>query len=384
VVALRVRLQKTIVPGVPQCSQDQFNGQCEWYFAGSRRDPTQLPNSVYFNDPVTRAFRGNSVTSGSIRWLRMKADLNPCGTTPGDEWAFSGQEGSVPDGGASCFVVELGLKGGLATDADEPGFLLNDGVGTSQLGYVDCTPPGQPGSQQNIIWEIIHGCPGLYGPHSFNYDPLCPSSNNLFMAPNPGPPWDVDWPAIRCIKSRSTSQGNDLVRGLNSRFYSPGDTGGSNAPNACPSQVGAGYIRGRNYWKHDPTPGSPPYGFHEDDGSWNTHFDDRDVRKVTIFLTTPESFVGSGGSTGPFPITGAITVYITGYGRISGGGGLQIEDPCAGPPPADADFSGGSSGGRVVWGHFINATVLSAGATSSGIHCNPSASSQPCVPVLVE
>jgi hypothetical protein len=385
VVALRVRLKQTIVPGA-NCDNQNFSGQCEWYFVGSTRHPNQPTNATIFGDPVNRAFRGNSVTAGSIRWLRMKADRNPCGGTPGDETAFSGLEGSVPNGGASCFVVEVGLKGGLAADADDPAYLFNDGVGTSQLGYVDCTPSGQPGHQQNIVYELIRGCPSIFAPHSFDYDPLCPSHNDLFTTPNPGPgssPWNVDWPPIRCVKTRATGQGQDLTKGLNSRFYFPTDlNGASQPPNSCPPQVGTGYVQGRNYWKHDPTAGSPPFGYRESDGSWNTHFADNDARLVTIFLTTPESFTGSGQGT--FPITGAISVYITGYGRIQGNGNLDVIDPCAGPPPSDADFSGGSSGGRVVWGHFINRTVFSAGATPSGVHCNPGVSSQPCVPVLVE
>ena len=91
-------------------------------------------------------------------------------------------EGSQPLGAINCFVVEMGLKGGIATNVNDPGFLFNDGVGASQLGYLDCTESGP----QNIVWELMNGCPSLYGTHSFNYTPLCPSANNLFALPNPG------------------------------------------------------------------------------------------------------------------------------------------------------------------------------------------------------
>jgi hypothetical protein len=384
-VGLRVRLQNTFLQGKPDCSRDNYGGDCEFYFRGSVRTDSEPPgfNNLLFNDPVQRIFRGNSLTSGSIRWLRVKADRNPCPSTPLDETSSppSGLEGSVPLGAPSCFVVEMALKGGLAGDSHDRPFLFNDGVGASQMGFVDCTDPGT----QPIVEEIMNGCPPLYGPHSFNYTPLCPAANALFTKPNPGSPWDVDWPPIRCVKTRPTSQGTDLIKGLNGRIFFPNDPNPSpNPPNTCPPQNGPGYTQGRNYWQHDGMT-NPDYGYFDAHQSpvWQTHFDPQDDRLVTIFVTTPESFAGSGQNT--YPINGAIGVYITGFGRIQGNGSLQVDDPCAEPlQPSDIDLSGGSAGGRVVWGHFVNLTVLSAGATSSGVACNPGASSQPCVPVLVE
>lgn len=378
-VALRVRMKDTFVQGKPSCGNPGFNGGCEWYFLGSGRVNTEPNNATIFADEVQRGFRGNSVTAGSIRWLRMKADRSPCvSPVPADEFAFGGEEGSQPLGATSCFVVEMGLKGGLATDADDQPILFNDGIGSSQLGYLDCTATGP----QNIVWELMNGCPPLYGPNKFTTNPLCPPANDLFTTPNPGPPWDVDWPPLRCVKTRPTSQGNDLTKGLNGRFFFPNDPNPSpQPPSTCPNQVGNGYTQGRNYWKNDALT-NPNYGYYEDDGSWVTTFDPLDARLVTIFLTTPESFTGSGQNT--YPITGAIGVYITGYGKISGNGLVQVDDPCAGPLPSDLDVSGGSSGGRVLWGYFVNLTVLSAGATPSNVACNPGGSTQPCVPILVE
>ena len=388
-VALRVRFKETFVAGRPNCSNTNFNGQCEWYFRGSSVPlATQPSNALIFGDPVTRAFRGNSVTSGSIRWLRLKADRSPCtSVVPTDEFAFSGEEGNQPLGATSCFVVEMGLKGGIAVDADDQPVLWNDGVGASQLGVLDCTATGP----QSIIWELMNGCPPLYGPHSFDYTPLCPSAASLFTQPNPGPPWNVDWPPLRCVKTRPTGQSNDLTRGLNGRLFDPTNPNPSpQPPSSCPPQVGNGYTQGRNYWKHNALT-NPNYGYNDDlDGDgviepgidWLTHFDPRDARLVTIFLTTPQSFAGSGQNS--YPITGAIGVYITGYGQIGGSGSVQVDDPCAGPLPSDFDTSGGSSGSRVIWGHFVNLTVLSAGATPSNVACNPGGSTQPCVPVLVE
>jgi hypothetical protein len=379
-VALRVRLKETVVQGNPNCNGQNYNGQCEYYFTGGQRFVNEPSDTTIFADPAQRAFRGNTVTSGSIRFLRLKADRSPCASPiPADEYAYGGEEGSQPMGGTSCFVVEMGLKGGLATDADNQPYLFADGVGASQLGYVDCTATGS----QNIIFEVMTGCPPLYGANKFNTNPLCPAPNNLFTTPNPGPPFDNgDWPPIRCVKTRPTSQGPDLIRGLNGRLFDPTNPNPSpNAPNQCPSQVGTGYVQGRNYWKHNAAT-NPTYGYFEDDNSWVTHFDQRDSRVVTIFLTTSDSFTGSGQNT--YPITGAIGVYITGYGRVSGNGSVQVEDPCAGPLPNDLDLSGGSNGGAVVWGYFFNLTELSAGTTPSGLTCNPGGSTQPCVPVLIE
>ena len=201
--------------GLPDCSRQSFGGNCEFYYTstGTPIANNQPNNTTIFNNPVQRIFRGNSITAGSIRWLNMKVDRNPCGSPPALDGALPGEEGSVRVGAPGCCDVEMGLKGGVAADADDTAVLFNDGAGASQMGYVDCTESGP----QNIIWEIMNGCPPLYAPHSFNYDPLCPAANNLFTLPNPGVPWNADWRPLRCVKTRPTSQGNDLVRGLNGR-----------------------------------------------------------------------------------------------------------------------------------------------------------------------
>ena len=378
---LLIRLKNTFVPSNPNCSDNNFSPRCEWYFTGTTRNPTQPNNSLFFNDPVQRAFRGDTVTAGSIRFLRLKADRNMCTSpVPADEYAYGGEEGSHPASATSCFVVELGMKGNVTNDADEEPVLFSDGIGSSQLGYLDCTATGP----QNIVWELMNGCPPLYAPNNFNTNPYCPSAANLFTTPNPGAPFDNgDWPPLRCVKTRPTSQGSDLIKGLNGRIFDPTNPNPSpNPPSTCPPQVGTGYTQGRNYWKHNSST-NPEFGFAEDDGSWDTHFDPTDPRVSYIFLTTPESFTGSGQNS--YPVVGAIAIYITGFGTVSGRRGtVTIDDPCAEPLPSDVDLSGGSGGGRVIWGHIINRTVLSANATSTGDPCNPAASPQLCVPVLVE
>jgi hypothetical protein len=173
---------------------------------------------------------------------------------------------------------------------------------------------------------------------------------------------------------------NQIERGFDGRFFND-----QNA-NSCPGGAagGPGFIKGRNYWDKDTTngyTGTPPLGFQELPHQTNFHPDD--PRLVTIFLTTTEAFTGSGQNT--YPITGFIQVYITGYGRINGSGGISPDDPCPGnTPPSDLDLSGGSAGGYAIWGHIVKYALPSPNATPSGALCNPTGSLDPCVPVLVE
>ena len=96
--------------------------------------------------PVQRAFRGNSLTSGSAQWLRLTTDPNCDGpgnpaTPPPPALLIDDEAASQPTSGpADCFFVDMGLKGGIAQDQDEPAVLFNDGVGSSQMGALDCDP----------------------------------------------------------------------------------------------------------------------------------------------------------------------------------------------------------------------------------------------------
>ena len=86
------------------------------------------------------------------------------------------RRGGQPSSSAtSCFVVELGMKGNVTNDADEEPVLFSDGIGPSQLGYLDCTATGP----QNIVWEIMNGCPPLTAPQ-LQHEPVCPPAANLF------------------------------------------------------------------------------------------------------------------------------------------------------------------------------------------------------------
>lgn len=379
--AIQVRLRRTTVAGFPAaCSPDQTSdfGACRFFYTASNRYDLDMPDNgnnfapLVRQAPVQRSFRGNSVIASSIRWLRVTSNDCVGGTTYIDNEAAS-----RPTGSASCFVMDMGLKGALAVDANEPPIIFDDGTGASQTGSVDCDPDIPQG--QALIISVANGCGPDYAKHQFDRNPLCPQQNQIFAQPNPGPPWD-DWPPLTCIKTRPTSNASQFRSGFNRRLF------GNDNQNTCPGTSSA-YVRGRNYWDKDtpngyvPPPGGTPLGFQE--GTHNTHFQAGDPRIVTIFLTTSQAFIGSGQDT--FPITGFVQVYVTGYGSINGSGNLTRDDPCPGDTPPASDYAcSGSDCGFVVWGHFINYTVPNPSGAPSGQMCNPGNSLTPCIATLVE
>ncbi|GIU95313.1 MAG: hypothetical protein KatS3mg012_1770 [Gaiellaceae bacterium] len=375
-VAIQVRLRNARNHTNANCRNANFNNNCRWYYLGSdgvSTRTTQPTDAAILASPVQRSFRSANNPAqrraGSVQWLRLTANDCGAGTTYIDNEAAS-----RPSGASSCFLVDLGLKGGIAQDADEPALLFDDGTGSSQVGTLDCDPSIPQG--QELIQGIRDGCNVWYGRHPFDWNPLCPSQNSLFNQPNPGPPWnDGRWPPLRCVKTRPTSSANQMERGFKERLFGNGNQ------NSCPADQNA-FVKGRNYWKVG-TNMDTTWGYRDDSPARDTNFHPSDPRLVTIFLTTPEAFGGSGQEV--FPITGFIAVYVTGFGRVSGNGSLQIDDPCPGnTPPPDLDLSGGSASGYVVWGHVLNYVVPSAQATPSGRLCTPGASPQPCVATLVE
>jgi Putative Flp pilus-assembly TadE/G-like len=371
-IVIRVRLRNTSVGGNP-CGGTYSSG-CQWFYkAGSGALGVAPTDAEVLPDPLQRSFRGNTVSAGSTRWLRLTTD-DDCDPFTGN--VQDGQAASVLAGGQHCFYMDFGLKGGLALNSSDPMVLFNDGVGPSQMGAVDCDPAIPQG--QMLEDGILNGCQPWYAKHPFDYNPLCPQQNNLFTTPNPGAPWDDGrWPPIRCIKTRPTGSMNQIEQGFKLRFF-----GDKNA-NSCPTTpVGAnGYVKGRNYWDIDnniPALGGGTYGYKE--GAHDTLFPDGDPRIVTIFIAPTEAFAATGQNT--YPIAGFVEVYVTGFGRMKSN---NPDDPCPGnTAPAEIDDCQGSSCGYAVWGHLINYAVPSPQATPSGIVCNPGASLQPCVATLVE
>jgi hypothetical protein len=376
-VAIQIRLRNAVNHTNANCRGNNFNNNCRWFYTGNGMVSTSVAptNAQILAAPIQRAFRGNTLRSSSVQWLQLTQDSDCDGVYN----YVNLQAAAARTGGNRCFLVDMGLKGGIAGSANEDAILFNDGVGSSQMGSIDCDPNINQG--QVLIDGVIRGCGPWYSQHPFDWNPLCPPANNIFTTPNPGAPWnDGRWPPLRCIKTRPTGSMNQLERGLKGRFFGDQNT------NQCPGGASGGpaFIKGRNYWDKDTTNGYvgvPPLGYAEPGQA--THFDKGDPRIVTIFLTTTEAFASSGQNT--YPITGFIQVYITGFGRVNGSGVQRNDDPCPGnTPPVDLDLSGGNSSGYAVWGHIINYVIPAPGATPSGRICNPGASAQPCVAVLVE
>jgi hypothetical protein len=372
-VAIEIQVRNAQNHPNPFCQNDNFNNNCRWFYTGNGMLGTSVAptDAQILAAPIQRAFRGNTVASGSIQWLRLTQDSNCDGVPP---FAQDLQAASAQIGGNRCFLMEMGLKGGLAQDADEPPILFNDGVGASQMGAVDCDPNIQQG--QILIDGVINGCGPWYTAHEFDTNPLCPLASNIFLTPNPGPPWD-DWPPLQCIKTRPTGQMTQLRQGFNGRFF-----GDQNATQ-CPPDDATQPVRGRNYWDRD-TNAYHGASFRDDDPAPTpNNLHDDDPRLVTIFLTTSEGFTGSGQNT--YPISGFISIYVTGYGAILGSSSIRVDDPCPGSaPPTDLDLSGGVTGGYTIWGHILKQVLAAPGTTSSGKICDPIGSETPCVPVLVE
>ena len=371
-IAIRVRLRRTTVGGTTVCGNN-FSATCEWFFTGAGRSTNVPTNAEVLANPVQRSFRGSTLSAGSTRWLRLTADQNCDGILD----QIDGPAASQTTSSNHCFVMDMGLKGGIAVDANDPVILFNDGVGPSQMGAVDCDPNIPQG--QMLEDGVLTGCSPWYAKHPFDWNPLCPSANNLFSGyptGNPGAPWDDGrWPPIRCIKTRPTGTMNQLQKGFKLRFF-----GNKNA-NSCPAGPAdaVGYVKGRNYWDKDTNPANNGlYGYKE--GAHDTFFAPDDPRIVTIFIAPTEAFAGSGQNS--YPIVGFVQVYVTGFGPMKSN---TPDDPCPGATaPAEIDDCKGSSCGYAVWGHLINYVVPSPSATPSGVLCNPGASVQPCVATLVE
>lgn len=373
-VAIQVRVKgSTVVPNPGACGPTQggFVPGCRWFYTGNGQFGTSVEptNAQILAAPVQRAFRGDTISAGSAKWLRLTTDQD-CDGAP--EY-IDNEAASQPTGGNRCFFVDLGLKGGLATDQDEEAILFNDGVGSSQMGSVDCDPNI---SQGQILEDgVIKGCGPWYAPNGFDTTPLCPAGNNLFTQPNPGPPW-TDWPPLECIKTRPTGAMNQLENGLDGRFFDDK----TNPP--CPPDSATGPVKGRNYWDKD----NNLYkgASYADNGPPVTgnNLRDADPRLVTLFLASTEAFASSGQDA--YPITGFIAIYITGYGRISSGS-VSVDDPCPGSaPPSDLNLGNGNASGYAVWGHILKHVVPGPSATPSGRICQPTTSLQPCVATLVE
>jgi hypothetical protein len=377
-IALRIRLKNTTVPGKPACSDPGFNQNCEWYYTGAGRQDTEPTNAFILANPVQRSFMGDDDRSGPIKFLRLSADRG-CDSAIPD---FTDNEAaSQPIGQDHCFDVEIGLKGALAKDQDEPPIVFN--LKASQSAFLDCDP-----TLPSIKSEIVAGCSPFYRVNDFARDPPCPNLNSWGQMQSPPAPYDTEWPPYTCVLTQ-TGNPRQLLDGFLERFFND-----SSNP-VCPSEGAAPapeFVPGRNYW-HDANNSNDndEFTFAETDPTLvhGNNLQKNDPRKILLFMTGYDTFGASGNAL--FPIVRFGSFYVTGLG-VERAGGLVNEDPCSqgsgnpslgagNKPPPDLRTE---PGGAYVWGHFINNVVPNPNATTSARLCAPTVSFMPCVAVLVE
>jgi Putative Flp pilus-assembly TadE/G-like len=386
--AIQVRLRRTSVDGVPGCDNDPISdywNNCRWFFTGDPADvsrDTPPTGQQVLDAPIQRSFMGDIERTTPIKWLRLTADPD-CDPVTG--WIPDPDSASLPVGTTPCYVVDLGTAGGLARDQDEPPIAFNLGDNSSQRAYVDCDPNIQP-----IKAQIQQGCQWpSYAANKFDTTPYCPDPGGFFTLPKPAP-FD-SWPPFRCVITQTGNPSvGQITHGFNLRLF------GKEASPMCPGDDMTQPVPGRNYWhRHNNDYKDETFAW-DGDGTpsmkkGNT-LPEGDPRLVTLFFTTYDSFTDTGNAV--YPIVGFGNFYVTGYGEVNAGvwKGGGPEDPCdegnglevgaGNDPPPNIDMSRNTGW---VWGHFVKDVTPAPFTTGgSGVLCNPEASFQPCVAVLVE
>jgi hypothetical protein len=372
---------------------------CRWFYwadngpqdQGSWPTRTANVDTLVFTNPLQRSFTGSPDVNGPVRWLRLTG-VNNGGSGCGGAAVSDGTAASQTKAGTDCFAINMGLKGALAQDQSEPAFGFN--VKGSQSGAVDCDP--------NLTqWkdETEQGCSPFYKSNDFSSDPPCPwpdgtqrnwgqfiGLQGATQAPTSA------WPAYNCLRSDGPPAAGQVDNGLKGRMFTPpadklalNFTGES--ATTCPPDSATDFVPGRNYWSDSNNASGGKYAFANLSGPTphgNKLVKGRDPRLVNLFMTTYNSFGGS-GSGEVYPIVNFGSFYITGWGSVNGSNGINIDDPCPGnAPPPDMVVVTGGSGAEYIWGHFIN-NVIPSGSASPDPNklCNP-ALFDPCIPVLVQ
>jgi hypothetical protein len=392
-VALEVRIRNSSNASDPDCGDD-FSDNCRWFHTARIISESVPPTDAQIlAAPIQRSFMGDLDRTGPLKWLRLTVDqdCDPATFTDriiGQDLTLGVDAASQPAGACRAYVVDMGLAGGLARDQDEPPIALNLGSGSSQRALIDCDP-----NIPNIKDEILTGCQyPSYAANKFDTNPICPGTAGFFDTPKPSP--FESWPPFRCALTQTTAAANQVVQGFNERLF-----GVSNNAN-CPADDMTQRVKGRNYWHRDNNDyddetfawdGDTP---NDETDDWGNQLADTDPRLVTLFFTSYDSFTGPGNEV--YPIVGFGNFYVTGYGRTSNGGwqGGAPDDPCdegndgdlmngnGNEPPPDIDFSRNTTW---AWGHFVKDVTPAPFSTGgSGVICNPEASFQPCVAILVE
>jgi hypothetical protein len=398
--AIQIHLRHTSVPEDPECSNDpalDYRDVCRFFYTGAGYVDDNVPPSgaAVLGAPVQRTYMGSLERTTPIEWLRLTVDPDCDPVNTPEDWVVGhdyppdpeADASSQPEGATRCYVVDLGTAGGLARDQDEPPIAFNLGDNSSQRAYVDCDP-----DINNMKSEIVMGCQWPpYAANKFDTTPYCPGPAGFFDRLNPPM---VAWPPYTCVLTQ-TGNSSQVIQGFNERIFNR-----SNNPQ-CPGEDASlpAYVKGRNYWHRMNNV------YDDDTFAWdgtgpqdlpltakgNTLRSD-DPRLVTLFFTTYDSFTSTGNEV--YPVVGFGNFYVTGYGETISGSwkGGAPEDPCndgnglalgaGNDPPPDIDMSRNT---RWVWGHFVKDVTPAPFTTGgSGALCNPEASFQPCVAVLVE
>ena len=255
----------------------------------------------------------------------------------------------------------MGLKGGLAQDAGRAADPLQrrhrlEPDGRARLRPEDPagTEPDRRGSRTAADRWYAHAPVRLHAA-------LPAGEQHLHACPNPGAPWDAD-AGRRCDASRRDRRASiepDRARA------STGASSATRTPTPCPGGVDGGPATSRvaTTGTRTRTTAIAGHAGHEpvrlrQKRTHNTQLSrPGDPRIVTIFLTTTESFTGSGQNT--FPIIGFVEFYVTGYGRHPGERQPQRRRSVpreARRRPISTSRAGTPAATR-VWGHFVKHAV---------------------------
>ena len=398
-VALEIRIRNAVNASDPDCTGD-YNDNCRWFHTATTVSESVPPtDAAILAAPIQRSFMGDVDRTGPLKWLRLTVDKDCVLTTLTDR--VIGQTlappvqdaASQPKDAERCYVVEMGMAGGLARDQDEPPIALNLGTGSSQRAVIDCDP-----NIANLKSEIVTGCQWpSYSANKFDTSPLCPGTAGFFNTPKPEP--FATWPPFRCVLTQTSANPQQVVQGFNDRIFR--DPNSPSCPNDVPRSDPT-FQWGRNYWHRENNANNDDMTFAWDgqgppgpdgDRKGNT-IRSGDPRLVTLFFTTYDSFTSPGNEV--YPIVGFGNFYVTGYGTTQNGNwqGGGPDDPCdsgndgdlnngnGNEPPPDLDYARNTTW---VWGHFVKDVTPAPFTTGgSGVICNPEASFMPCVAVLVE
>ena len=118
---------------------------------------------------------------------------------------------SQPEGATRCYVVDLGMAGGLARDQDEPPIAFNLGDNSSQRAYVDCDP-----DIANMKSEIVTRLPmAAVRGEQVRHDAVLPRTRRVLRQ---GEPTDGRVAAVHCVLTQ-TGNSSQVIQGFNERIF---------------------------------------------------------------------------------------------------------------------------------------------------------------------